>query len=238
MIHPYRLLFFSIANCIQIIFPKTIWYQMVDNFTSFSKYIAFTKYQFTLPRQMRKARHMDTLLAFLSRKSDFPISSIFKPYQPKNCERTIICTIHIPLIKVAIRDFIENNENIQAAIIGKKTKDGKMALWGAKTKLNTIVKSPYVLVKTKHILENNGNVLVMVDDLNTGEISPNIFHLAGKVNAQVIYIFSKLMNDGKVMGEICIPPYPKCLSKEEINSNISFLQTKSIEIKNYYANIY
>jgi len=177
---------------------------------------------------------MDTLLAILTRKSEFPIKSEFLPYPQKTLQKTVICTVHIPLIKVAIRKFIENKEHIDAAIVGTKTIDGKMAVWGSKRKIPTIVKSPYVLVKTKHILEHGGNVLLMVDDITSGEISPNIFHLVEKIDAQVVYIFSKLTRDGTVNGEICYPPFPNCNTLEEINENIEFLRLKTLEIKNHY----
>ncbi|ADB38308.1 hypothetical protein Slin_2287 [Spirosoma linguale DSM 74] len=56
--------------------------------------------------------------------------------------------------------------------------------------------SSHVLQKAKTVLQKGGSVVVLVDKTLGGAYSPNIFRLAEKINADIIFFNAALQQDG------------------------------------------
>ena len=235
-IHPYHLFFRFITIIIVSFNNSEKWFVIACNISKYTKYIPFTKKDIKTPYQIRRLKHIDKILSMLTRtKIEFPIQYTISRFDKINSKNGIIlCTSHIPFSKIAIRSYIEKNKNIDFAIIGEATKDGKMAIWGINLKIPALLKDSFVLLKTKNYLLNNKTIVLMVDDTKTGEYSPNIFKLAKKINSNILFFFAEINNSNIIDIKFILPPFPTPINDFEINENINFIKTYSNEIKNRY----
>ncbi len=234
-IHPYHL-FFRFITIIIINFKNSEnWFVITCKISKYTKYIPFTKKDIKTHYQIRRLKHIDKLLSMLTRTNiEFPIQCTISRFDEINSKNGIIlCTSHIPFSKIAIRSYLEN-KNIDFAIIGEATKDGKMAIWGTNAKIPALLKDSFVLLKAKNYLLNNKTIVLMVDDAKTGEYSTNIFKLAKKINSNILFFFTEMNNSNIIDIKFILPPFPSPSNDFEINENINFIKTYSNEIKNRY----
>ncbi len=175
------------------------------------------------------ADRLNTYLSLFTRlKVPYPISFHCNqnPTDQVINRGVVLVSVHLPLVKAAVGHLLQKGFNIDAAIAGNPTKGGKMAFWGTTLTVNTILADSYSLVKAKTILSNNGCIALMVDYGEELIISPNVFHLAAKTNAQVLFLIPYLNAQGIVEIYLSTPPYNICTKTEHIEANIADLKNK------------
>jgi hypothetical protein len=228
-----------LAIIISLIYPSDKWYKVVLYISNLSRFLTFQLLNKNKSIGMIRANHINGLLAVLTwTGKSFPV-----PYRITGLENLqqknglILCTVHLPLVKVAVRGLIENNFKINAAIAENAIKNNKMSVWGIADKIPVLLKNPFVLVKTRSILKNNGTVVMMIDDSRTGEFSPNIMRLCGKVGAKIVFFFAELTQDDNINCYFVNPPNENCENENSINENLDFLRQKKNEILGRYKNL-
>ncbi len=230
----FKLLVHAIAFC----FPVEKWYAVVLFISKISRFklthIVIKKY----PLGLIKAFDVNTLLSLLTRKGRyFPI-----PYRIRGLDLLdhnnglVLCTVHIPLIKVAICGLIENEFKVDAVIVGEPIPGGKMSVWGITHKIPILLRNLHVLLKAKNLLQKNESVLLMVDQGAFGSYSPNILKLCGKLGSKLVFLFAELQVDGTVETYVTEAPFPYCKNSNEIEENLKYLKQASDEIVLRYQN--
>lgn len=225
-----------IAFCISKLFPEKYWYKIVFFISYFSR---FNTRQLVVKKKslaIVRGYNINKLLALLTRKKrPFPIPyKIVQSEYTNNESGLILCTVHLPLAKVAIRAFLENNSKIDAAIVGVPTSDNHMAIWGITNKIPALVKSQFVLLKAKRILEQKGCIVLMIDSGSSNTYSPNILKLGGKIGVRTMFFFAELQPDGTIYSRFVNPPHPYCENEAAINANLDFLKNEATKIVGDY----
>ena len=185
------------------------------------------------------ANRVNIYLSLLTRLGHaFPIKTkkvIWKENIEKDCG-VIFISVHLPLIKVAIAKLIEDGHEINAALSASLTQDGKMAFWGITKKVPIIQSGAMSLVKVKSILTNKGSIVMMADAGPLSMIYPNIFHLAAKINARILFLFAYLNEKGVIEITLTEPSHSQISDDKQLEKNITDLREAREEILIKYAN--
>lgn len=184
-----------------------------------------------------KAQDLNTFLALMTREQKyFHIPYTISGLDHLNADCGIIlCTVHIPLVKVALRGLIENEIQIASAIVGKAPILNAMSVWGITNKIPIITRNPFSLLKAKKVLEQKGKVVLMIDNSKTHVYSPNIMKLCGKIDAKVVFFFAELNAQNVIETYFIEAPFSRCRNEEEIKENLLFLRKKHDKILENYA---
>ncbi len=225
-----------LAYLIAQFFPVRYWCNIALWSTHFSALFSDPISQNKNPRLLTRANHQNRLLSLLTRTGKpFPIHvRNVGLNELEGASKIIFCTVHLPLVKVAIRSILENHIPINGAIVGIPLKNDQFAVYGINDKINALTRNPYVLLKAKRILNDNGNIVLMVDNSSGEYYSPNIMHLCGMVGARMIFFYSELLSDGTIKNTFANPPNPHCRNEEEVNENMTFVKQSTAEILQRY----
>lgn len=184
-----------------------------------------------------KAQDLNSFLSLMTREQKYfhiPYNINGLKYLNADCG-IILCSVHVPLVKVTLRGLIDNHIELTAAVVGVPPAINQMSVWGITKKVPIIAKNSFSLLKAKTVLQNKGNLVLMIDDGQTGEYSPNIMKLCGKIDAKIVFFFAEL-NAQNVVECYCIEaPFPHCRTAAEIDENLIFLRRKHDEILENYA---
>ena len=223
---------FFIASC----FSKKRWYQLALLSTYISRFPYWVIHKHKRSMGLIQASHLNRLLSLLTRTGKqfyIPYSNIgLADIQPHT--RLIFCTVHLPLVHVAIRALLEHGIHLDGAIVGVPIKDNLMTVWGLSQKINALTRNNHVLVRAKTLLANNGNIVLMIDMASGNSYSPNIMHFGGMLGAKIVFFFSELTPDGTILNTFYMAPNPYCRNELQIQENISFLKNKHNEILTHY----
>ncbi|WP_461133922.1 hypothetical protein [Spirosoma lituiforme] len=194
------------AITITRIFPQSKWYRIAY---VVSGILAKGTGMLTFMRKPKKYKdtvaidHAFKLNHFLSVMTQggkpFPIPTfaqgieLFRKPRPNG---VVLCSTHIPLSKVAARHLIEHNFMPTIALAADPTLINCISIWGITEKVPAVRTGSHVLQKAKTVLKEGGSVVALVDK-TLGEVySPNIFRLAEKINADIIFFDAALQPDG------------------------------------------
>lgn len=213
-------------------FPARHWYKVVFKVSFITRFVTRLKSINGYSLGLVRASNVNGLLALLTRANiPFPIPyRITGETEIKHASGLILCTVHLPLVKVAIMAYMKSH-TVDAVIVGNPTIDNKMAVWGVTDRIPILLSGSSVLLKAKSILSKNGTIVLMVDKgPNNREYSPNIMKLCGKVGAKVIFFFAELQPDGTIETSFMQAPHPYCKSETDINSNLEIMKKTTNEI--------
>ncbi|MFP5041970.1 hypothetical protein [Parasediminibacterium sp. JCM 36343] len=163
---------------------------------------------------------------FTAKGKEFYIPTRIKGAEYLNSQKEglVICTVHLPLVKVGFAAILKEGYEIHGAIAHKQIKDRLMQFWGCTQTAPTILADNTALLKTRAILKRKGTVIVMIDALLGMAFSPNMLRLAGKMEVKVLFLIAKLSPDGVIDAEFLQPPYPICDTEDKIKENLDFLR--------------
>jgi len=147
----------------------------------------------------------------------------------------IYITVHLPLIKVAIAKLIEDGQQIDAGLSASQTPDGRMSFWGITQKVPIIQTGSMSLLKIKSILKNRGSIVMMADTGLSSIIYPNIFHLAAKTNARIMFLMAYLNENGVVEITLSEPPHCQFTTEIQVEENTTALRVARETILVKYA---
>jgi hypothetical protein len=184
-----------------------------------------------------RAQDLNSFLALMTREQKYfhiPYTVSGLEYLNDDCG-IILCSVHVPLVKVALRGLIEHEIDISAAIVGLPPASNTMSVWGITGKIPIIARNPFSLLKAKKVLEQKGKVVVMIDNAKTNVYSPNIMKLCGKIDAKVVFFFAELNAQNAIDTYFIEAPFSHCRNEEEIKENLLFLRKKHDEILENYA---
>ncbi len=218
------------------LFSESKWYKMAILITPLSKFFKpFRSKKKSIG--FLKAQDLNSFLALMTREQKYfhiPYNISGLEYLDADCG-IILCSVHVPLVKVALRGLIENDIEISAAIVGLPPASNTMSVWGITSKIPIIVRNPFSLLKAKTLLLNKGKLVLMVDDEETNVYSPNIMKLCGKIDAKVVFFFAELNAQNVIDTYFIEAPFSRCRDEEEIKENLIFLRKKHDEILERYA---
>jgi hypothetical protein len=84
-----------------------------------------------------------------------------------------------------------------------------------------VAAGPHALLKVRTTLRNGGIVICMLDRVIEGPLHGNVLHLAGKLNAIVLFWSVRLAADGVIEVGIETPPHPLCDTEEAVQRNLA-----------------
>ncbi|SOD99813.1 hypothetical protein [Spirosoma fluviale] len=196
-----------IATVITTLLPAKRWSQAAFTMSGLLAYYyrlfkghKVYKYNYTVG--ISRAHKLNHLLALMTRLGKpFPIticaqgSELFLKPRPKGL---ILCSTHIPLSKVAIRHLMEHGFTPTVVLATNPDVIDSIAIWGRTETIPAIRTGPFVLQKAKSVLQQGGSIVVLVDRELGGPYSPNVFRLAEKINADIIFFDAILQRQGVV----------------------------------------
>jgi lauroyl/myristoyl acyltransferase len=138
----------------------------------------------------------------------------------------LLCSAHLPLVKVAARAFIETGQAPAAAIAESPAGDQAIAIWGLRERLPALKVDPAVLLRTRTLLRTGQSVVLLVDRQAGAGYSPNIFRLAHATRSAVLFFIPELAADGTVDVRLIPPPHPACATPDEIAENLQALDAE------------
>lgn len=209
----FRSILKSSAITITHVFPQTEWYRAAYVVSGMlAKVSDMLPTVSGIPSLKRKAKKykntvainhavkLNYLLAVMTHGGKpFPIPilaqgiELFRKPRPNG---VILCSTHLPLGKVALRHLMEQNFKPTLALAADPGLINVISVWGITEKMAAARTGPHVLQKAKTVLQNGGSVVVLVDK-ELGEVySPNVFRLAEKITADIIYFDAALQDDG------------------------------------------
>ena len=222
-----------IARTIIVLFPRSKWYKAAHTIAGMlARWREQEKYKYKNTVAMSHAGKLNGLLALMTRTGKpFPIpvraqglDLFFKP-RPHGL---ILCSTHIPLSKVALRHLMEQGFTPTLALAANPGVINSVAVWGSIEKIPAIRTGPFVLQKTKRVLEQGGSIVVLVDRELGGPYSPNIFRLAEKINTDIVFFGAVLRQDGVV---------DVSFRESEWNGNVNRVDEQLNELYNYTATL-
>lgn len=113
-------------------------------------------------------------------------------------EGLVLCSAHLPLVKVACRALMDSGIRVDAAITENPSVVDSIAIWGRADRMPAIRADRNVLLKARTLLTSGGTVLLLADTSPGGPFSPHIFELVERVRARVILFSTELRHDGVV----------------------------------------
>ncbi len=227
-----------LATLIAGFLPRRFWYGGALRATWFTTRYLFLKRTGAGPIRWWRAHHLNRLLSLLTRVGvDFPVPSRNVGLESLGPLKGVaLCTVHLPLAKVAVRSLLEHGVPIDATIVGRATGDGRFAAWGLSGKLETLVVDLTVLARAMSILVNPGNVFLMIDSSYLShEYSPNIMRACGRVGSKAVFFYSTLNEDLEIVNTFLPLPHPNCESKAAIAENIAFIRQAVESVRLDYA---
>lgn len=228
----------SIAFYIRFFYSPIRWFDVSYTITNLTKHVFSNSLNKEQSQTRKRAEQLNKILSLLTRSQiEFPIPYLFDSHEiPDGNQGKIICSVHLPLLKVAVKSCLEHDIKIDYALVGTATKDHKMAVWGKSFKVPTIVRSPHVLLHARTHLQNNQTLLLMIDRVD-GSYSPNILKLCQIMHAQLYFLFSELQSDGVIATRYVSAPFPNCKTSEEIDVNLHFLRQEADSIFARYESL-
>jgi hypothetical protein len=218
------------------------WYPVAYKSTRF---VAMLETQFIPSRRplfgLNHATLLNTILSLMTRKKiPFPIPvrarglEIFEKERPNG---VILCSLHIPLCKVALRRLIENGFHPDLAITHHRNKNTSIAVWGITDVIPAIKAGPVVFFKARTILNQGKCLLALADPVFGADISPNLFFLAHRLKSQIIYFLAELMPEGDIEVSFFESAIKDAAAEKAVGAQVSELRGYSDHIINRYQNL-
>ncbi len=191
------------VHVITCLLAPSEWYWITYKLTRFTAYASIHKsFMYTNTYELTRAYKLNEMLALFTRKDRyFPIPIKAKGLDVFNKPRPnglILCSVHIPLSKVALRHLIEAGLQPSVAIAANPGVVDSIAVWGIREKIPAIRTGSFVLNRAKTILKQQGTVVALVDKELGSEFSPNLFKLAHRVQADIVFFMAELLPNGYV----------------------------------------
>jgi hypothetical protein len=221
----------AFARLLSLALPPRIWYRCALAMSQLLALLLRLSARTGLrPHRYETAILLNRILAFLTRTGrPFPVpwrmdaaSHAALDSAAASGQGLVICSAHLPLIKVAVRALMETGRSPEVAIAAEPGPDGRIPIWGLTDRLATIKVGPDVLLRARTVLKRGESVLLLVDTL-AGDYSPNIFRLAGATKANVLFFTAELAGDGCVGVRVFPPPFPACADPQQIAANLQAL---------------
>lgn len=232
-----HLRFTLVATIIATLFSEKRWYKVSLFIITFTKFKLWLKRDQDMPLRLLQAIQVNCILSLLTRtKRPFPIEYKMTGTDALvDTSGLIICTVHLPLVKVGVRAILDQKHRIDAAIVANPLPDSLIGFWGITQKIPALLKDRFVLLKAKSILNKKGVILLMIDNNDNSHYSSNIMHLCRLTKSKIVFLFAELNQQGVVDANIINPPYPHCETPYQIEKNIAFAKQKTEEIKQRYS---
>jgi hypothetical protein len=202
----------------------------------YSAAVALTRAQWAFCRALwwrpdialRNSVFLDLLLLELMHHGTFPIRSrvVGADHLPRGgCNTTgvLYCTSHLPLFALQARILCESDAipSMVIALAAAIGPDGTYPMPGLDIRVPAVAPGAKAMVRVKRELQNGRIVGSLMDEYPGGPLKPQLFRLAGKVGAKVVFLFSELDKDNNVTLTAALPPFPACATDEEIQANLA-----------------
>ena len=105
---------------IRFFYPTKRWYEIVYIISNYTKIFFINQTNKNHAKERRRADQINKLLSLLTRSQrEFPIPYSFEYLElPKSTKGIILCSVHLPLLKVAVKSCLEKGIPIDYALVG------------------------------------------------------------------------------------------------------------------------
>jgi hypothetical protein len=149
----------------------------------------------------------------------------------KNSRGVVLCSVHLPFIRLVLRRLVELGMPPTAVIAGATAQvSGRLAVWGMAESLPALVPDKDVLFKVRSILRHGGVVATLIDVDLGAPMNGNVFRFIRSIGARLVFFTTELQPDGEIMVEFFAPPDPFCLSDKSVLSNLFALRSRTARI--------
>jgi hypothetical protein len=233
---PSRLAFFprdmrqtigdAITGMIAWCIPRTHWYRAAFWLTSVQGPILGNS-------GLRRYDHLDAWLQRLTQLGKpfcipvkvVGVDALPPPGSVKN--GLLICSAHIPLVRVGLRALIELDRTPTATIADPSALSAgglKLPVWGLKEQAPGMANGKFALVRARTILKSGGSVSLLTDGSRGGHHSMSAFRLSQRLGSQMVFLFPEAQSDGSILVSFKKPPQTVCTTEESIQINIRWLE--------------
>ena len=213
----------------------------------FAAAMRFSRLQWALSRAiwwrkdilLRNALFPDHMLSALTRYGAFPIPwrLVGEEYLPggvlqRNGESVVYCTIHVPLftLQIHVSHLHRRIPKMVVVFAGNIDQDGTYAIVGTKERWPAMPPGGQTLVKMRRELANGGTAASMLDAYAGGPMRAQLLQFAGRVKANVVFIWTEIAEDGVPVVTYAPAPHLICDTQEKVEANLLALERKRAEI--------
>lgn len=216
--------------------PRDSWYAVLWRISRVQAVLIWPILRFTpYRRDHRRSLPVAWMLnhwisQLVSVKGSFPIPIRIKGRElicPLFCDKagTVLCSAHMPLLDACLQSLIELAYPLSVIAAPGALVESKFPVWG-KPALPGLPSGPDVLLKVRTVLRNGRAVAALVDDIDSGAYSPNLFRVARLIRAKVLLFVAELHPNGDIEVEFFLPPDPSCLTEQSIFLNLRALESR------------
>lgn len=231
----------AIARVVISLYPTDQWYRKA---WSLSKYFChFKKKSNTIKRSSFGVMHaifLDGILNILTETGKpfyIPVRvNGLEILNEASKEGKLLCSLHMPLIRVAINVIVRKNTSPVHIIRFVNHPPEGTPVWGLSGFLPSILVGPQVLLKTRSRLKDGDNVTVLVDFELGLRVSDNMMTFAQRIGATVVFFTAELLTDGYI--EISfLRPTPAPDQNDEVHHRLRELQKLNTTILRRYGDL-
>jgi hypothetical protein len=111
----------------------------------------------------------------------------------------VLCSAHLPLVKVACRALMDCGIPVAAAITDHPAVIDSIAIWGRTDGMPAVRAGPHVLVRARTLLRAGKAVLLLADAKPGRRFSPHMLQLARRLDSTVVLFSTDLGRDGVIL---------------------------------------
>ena len=182
---------------------------------------------------LRHAVFLDLFLLELTQYGPFPIRSRIEgaEHLPQPGSRTkgyLYCTAHVPLFSAQVRVLreIDAAPPLVMALSGAIGTDGCYPIPGLRERVPAVPPGAKTMVRIRREIQSGRTFGSLTDEYAGGPLKPQLFRLAGRLEAPLLFIFSELDRDGAIKLSVVPPPYPLCDTEEKLQANLLAFNTE------------
>lgn len=148
----------------------------------------------------------------------------------KNPRGAVLCAAHQPLVWLGLRHLVELGLPPTAVLVGASNKDNQVSVWGMEEHVPALVIDAHVLLKTRQILRQGGQVATLIDASVGYPLNRNMLRFIRLTGADLVFGTTELQSNGEIVVECFAPPEPLCTTDEAIGANLRAFQDQVFRV--------
>jgi lauroyl/myristoyl acyltransferase len=231
-----RWAFAVVIPCLAIVLPTRTWYSAAFRISKALGPVFRLRRDKARESTLHEARLLNRLLALFTRTGRaFPIPVCMRGFEILLEEKShgrgvVLCSAHLPLIKVALRALIQSGHGPTAVIAEYPGADDQVAAWGLRERTPALRTGPKVLIKVRTLLRSGGTLFLLLDRQLGADYSANVLELVRRTGSRAVFVYAELLPDGQVQVSFRRPPAPDCSGEGAILRNLQVLESDVLRI--------
>jgi hypothetical protein len=214
------------------VLPRRAWYRASLLASRAITFVAgrYMPNRWNIGRSSQTARLLHRFLDRLYSPKGFPIpvavesENILLKYH-SGSTGFLCCTAHLPFVNLVgrlLQDTFQGTRSIKIVSIFPNERNA-VPVWNGQ-EMEALFPDGNVMLQIRRALRQNACVIVLLDKEQGQPVSPNLFHLASRINVPSFLYLPQLLPDGRLESRFLEFPHTVCAGDEQIAENVTFLE--------------